>query len=372
MKLSKFWIYLILILFIIWLGGWYWIKSYLKKLTPTSTPIVKKIESKTETTTTTTTKKDKDIKETTSTEEIDAETTITDTSITTWDKEIKNIPKSKYSYILISWLSASLNLQNTLVALYNTELKNITYLPYDYYIEEYESQKDISIWNLSIDQIRDYLTSKWITIIDQVNIDQDVIFDLFTSIMSWDEYVITYEDEKWQEIDIPIKTKAHLYNLISKDNLNQYKNLEQLHNTILNLLIKNNITIWQVFKTPEEINFTKDTLYKIGDFGSITEKWFEKKQINWKFFLVDNNHKYLEALISWDFTNYKKYLEEKKKEKESESITNSITEVKKETLQEKLERLKKEKNATINSTTVTQNTTTESLADRLKRLRERQ
>lgn len=375
MKLSRFWIYLVLILFVLGLWTWYWAKTYLKQETPIPTPkpVVTTTEEEDTVETTTDTLPVNETKED-KTEIVEEDSkTIENTDKTDIKKvekktDDKNVWTSKYSYILIAWLSASLNLQNTLVWLYNTELKTVTYLPYDYYIEKYWDKTDVSIWNMTIDEIRDYLTSQGIKITDQVSIDQDIIFDLFTSTMSWDEYVITYLDEKWEKVEMPIKTKAHLYNLISKDNLNQYKNLEQLHNTILDLLIKNNLTISKVFKDTKGITLNQETLYKKWDFLSITDKLFEKKQINWKFFSVDKEHKYLKELITWDLSNYAKILEAQKTITKAEEKVVTTEEVKpKETLQQKLERLKKEKEAIV---TPTQEVKTESLADKLKRLRE--
>lgn len=384
MKISRFWIYLILWLFVMWLWVWQWAKKFIKLpiLWTTTKSVTKPIVQapiKTTETITTDTSEDPTTDPVTDSNITKKDSSTVDPKVWIPDKKtdtVKDIVKSKYSYILIAWLSASQNLQNTLVSLYNTELKTITYLPYDYYIEEYMWQKDVSIWSLTIDQIRDYLTISWVTISDQVLVDQDTIFDLFTSTMSWDEYILSYVDDSWKKIDVPVKTKAHLYNLISKDNLSQYKNLEQLHNTILNLLVKSNVTIWKILVNTKDINFDDKTLYKEWDFSSVTSKWFEKQQLNWKFFSMDVDHKFLKSLLTWDFTEYTKYRDDEiktKKEEDDKKLkeVEKLAEVKTETLQEKLLRLKSEKESSI-IPMVEKNVVevkTESLAEKLKRLR---
>lgn len=332
-KFSKFGIILIVILFFV--GLWVW--KAVKVVTSTSnvnTPIV--------------------------TEEITNESQITETDneedITSDDELVSDTNKPEY--ILISGIPASYKVQSLLIWLYNIQDNYITYLPYNYYIWEYNWEQDMSLGYLTTSELRTFFTEKWLNIIDELEVDRDVIFDLFTNTMAWDEYSIKYIDENNKELNVIIKSKAHLFNLLSKDNLNKEKNLEQLYNTLIWLLVENNLSFSEVFPEVTESPFTEEKLYQTDLFESVTWKKFKKEQINWKFFLVDTDENYLNALVENDLSLYQEYLDSIPEE------TEPVVETKKETLQEKLERLRQEKMKV-------QEPEKESLSEKLKRLREK-
>jgi len=278
----------------------------------------------------------------------------------TWSWEVLKSNLSKDKYYLISWISASYDLQSVLVWLYNLRTKEISYLPYDYYIWKFNWKEDRSLWYLSSEELRTFFIWKWINIKDTIKIDRSIIFDLFTNTMSVDDYIITYIWKDGKKVEIPIKNKAQLLNLLWKDNLNNFWILEQLDTKIINLLVKNNITISDYFNKDSLDKLTDgdllnyETIRKSKNYLTIESKKFKKEQINSILFSVDKDFKYLLDLKTNNFWDYYKYLQSEnkidtvktkdivKKETLRERIQRLKKTVKKETLREKIQRLRKE------------------------------
>lgn len=233
-----------------------------------------------------------------------------------WDKTL-GTPSvfSKHEYVLISWIPSSYELQTVYIGLYDTTDKVITYLPYDYHIPNYKGETNKSLGNLDSKQLKEYLLSQGIRLTGTFTIDKDVISDLFTKVMTSGDYTINYKDEKGESRTITVKSKDHLYNLLGKDNISNFTVLEQLHNELSKLLQQYNQDYMSKMSMNPDV-MTTDSLYSDPRVLSITGKYLTQKQVNSKFFSVDENSEYLKSLINDDFTQYQEMIKAKEQEKQ--------------------------------------------------------
>lgn len=320
MKIDKKIISWIILTMLLWIWVWFWYKTYENKNINNWAPI---------------------ISSNTSTWEIENEET--------WTWNINENIKNEKEFVLIYWLPGSAIMQNLLISLYDIESWEMTYFPYSYYVDEIWSKKDTALAYLSWDEIKDFFISKWVNVKDYIELDRDIIFNLFVSTMNnpEDEYLIKFKTLDGNEKEFPIKTKEMLYKIASTDNLSNFANLENVQNSILYLLRNNeffNEYLWEKFNWE---------LYN-WNLSSLTEKinYLDKKIISMKSVLIDKDYQMLNSIINWTIEEYKE--NNKKMEIEENSIEETWTwiseeiKIEKMSMSDKLKALR-EKNSQTNS-----------------------
>ena len=263
------------------------------------------------------------------------------------EKDEEKIIDKRDKYILLSWLPRTAIIKNTLIALYNIEDKTLNYFPYNYHISKYKEKTDTSLGYLSWEEIMDYFRKNNLNIIDFIEFDKDTVFQLFIENMNVDDekYIINIVYENWDKKKIIIPSKEWFYQLLAKEHLSNFQNLENLQHQFL-LLLKNKNFLdeyitWEI---------SNKSLYQKNKMLSISEKHFETKFINSKNLSFDENNEYLKALANDTISEYvkenkikiDKILNEKK---EQDKIDNKKT--KKKTLKEKIAELKEKRKKTL-------------------------
>ena len=259
-----------------------------------------------------------------------------------WEKNEVKINDKRDKYVLLSWLPGSPVIKNTLIVLYNIEDKTFNYFPYDYHIAKYKEKTDTSLGYLTWEEIMDYFIKNNLNIIDFIEFDRDIVFQLFIENMNVDDekYIINIVYENWDKKKIIIPSKEWFYQLLAKEHLSNFQNLENLQHQFL-LLLKNKNFLdeyitWEI---------SNKSLYQKNKMLSISEKNFEKKYINRKNLSFDENNEYLKALANDAISKYVEENKIKNDEIKQNKIDNEIPE--KKTLKEKISELKAKKKETL-------------------------